>query len=248
MPRPPRWTACSLPATSPTSTTARRSPRPASAAWPPWTPSAGWTARANDDGPPPPASNAAAASRSGAGAGMTLQVRCLDALADVEPAAWDALHDGRNPFLQHAFLHGLEHCGCLRPDWGWIPRHLTLWDGARLVAAAPGYLKGNSHGEFVFDHAWANAYARQGLDYYPKWLLAVPYSPVTGPRLLARDDDARRALLAAVAGQVAARRLSSAHVNFHTPAEDVLFGQEWLPRLDVQYHWHNRDGWNDFDA
>ena len=179
---------------------------------------------------------------------MTLQVRCLDALADGEPAAWDALHDGRNPFLQHAFLHGLEHCGCLRPDWGWIPRHLTLWDGARLVAAAPGYLKGNSHGEFVFDHAWANAYARQGLDYYPKWLLAVPYSPVTGPRLLARDDDARRALLAAVAGQVAARRLSSAHVNFHTPAEDVLFGQEWLPRLDVQYHWHNRDGWNDFDA
>ena len=92
------------------------------------------------------------------------------------------------------FLHGLEDTGCLRPRWGWRPRHAALYDGHTLIAAAPAYLKDNSHGEFVFDHAWAHAYARHGLDYYPKWLVAVPYSPVTGPRLLARDATARAAL------------------------------------------------------
>ncbi|HET6395332.1 MAG TPA: GNAT family N-acetyltransferase [Pseudoxanthomonas sp.] len=177
---------------------------------------------------------------------MSLQARVLPALAGVAPADWDRLHDGRNPFVSHAFLEGLERCGCLRADWGWMPRHLTLWDGDRLVAAAPGYLKTNSHGEFVFDHAWAHAYARHGLDYYPKWLFAVPYSPVTGPRLLARDGDARRALLEAVARQADADGLASAHVNFHAEDEDVLFGGDWLPRTDVQYHWRNRDGWVDF--
>ncbi|AKC88020.1 GNAT family N-acetyltransferase [Pseudoxanthomonas suwonensis] len=177
---------------------------------------------------------------------MSLQARTLGALAEVAAADWDALHDGRNPFLRHAFLEGLERHGCLRPEWGWTARHLTLWDGTRLVAAAPGYLKTNSHGEFVFDHAWAHAYARHGLDYYPKWLFAVPYSPVPGPRLLARDGAARRALLAAIAHQADADGLASAHVNFHTGAEDALFGEDWLPRIDVQYHWRNRDGWRDF--
>jgi predicted N-acyltransferase len=99
----------------------------------------------------------------------------------------------------------------------------------------------------VFDHAWAQAYARQGLDYFPKWLFAVPYSPVTGPRLLARDDAGRRALLAAMAARADHAGLSSAHVNFHGDDEDALFGADWLPRIDVQYHWHNR-GWADFDG
>lgn len=180
---------------------------------------------------------------------MSLHARELPSLAEVAPADWDRLHDGRNPFLFHAFLAGLERCGCLRPGWGWTPRHLTLWDGDRLVAAAPGYLKGNSHGEFVFDHAWAHAYARHGLDYYPKWLFAVPYSPVTGPRLLARDEAARRALLEAIGERADAAGLPSAHVNFHTADEDVLFDDgPWLARCDVQYHWHNRDGWVDFDG
>ncbi|GAB3504860.1 GNAT family N-acetyltransferase [Pseudoxanthomonas daejeonensis] len=179
---------------------------------------------------------------------MTLQVRLLPALAQVDAVQWDALHDGANPFLCHAFLEGLERHGCLREDWGWTPRHLTLWEGERLVAAAPGYLKANSHGEFVFDHAWAHAYARHGLDYYPKWLFAVPYSPVTGPRLLARDEACRRALLVEIARRTAADAVSSAHVNFHTEAEDRLFDEDWLSRIDVQYHWHNQDGWADFDA
>ena len=108
-------------------------------------------------------------------------------LSQVSDSKWNALHDGRNPFVSHAFLSGLEQHGCLREDWGWTPHHLTLWEGDDLVAAAPGYLKTNSHGEFVFDHAWAHAYAQYGHDYFPKWLGAVPYSPVTGPRLLARD-------------------------------------------------------------
>ena len=173
-------------------------------------------------------------------------VRILDSLAQVPAADWDALDDSGNPFVRHAFLEGLERHGCLRADWGWTPRHLTLWEDGRLFAAAPGYLKTNSHGEFVFDHAWASAYARHGLDYYPKWLFAVPYSPVTGPRLLAGGEAARRALLEAIARQADEDGLPSAHVNFHTQDEDALFDAQWLPRIDVQYHWHNRDGWADF--
>ena len=175
------------------------------------------------------------------------------ALSELPAADWDALHDGRNPFVAHAFLDGLERTGCLRPDWGWTPCHLGLWEGDALVAAAPGYLKANSHGEFVFDHAWAQAYARHGLDYYPKWLCAVPYSPVTGPRLLARDDAARRRLPAAIAGFVQRSGLSSAHVNFHDAASEAAFAAEpevagWMLREDLQYHWRNDAGWRDFEA
>ena len=174
--------------------------------------------------------------------------RFLPSLADVRARDWDALHDGRNPFVTHAFLHGLESQGCLRRDWGWTPHHLTLWEGDTLVAAAPGYLKDNSHGEFVFDHAWAHAYARHGLDYYPKWLCAVPYSPVTGPRLLAQDAAHRKALLTAVRDEVLRLGLSSAHVNFHAEDEDDAFASDWLPRIDVQYHWRNPGHWRDFDG
>ncbi len=173
--------------------------------------------------------------------------RLHDSLDEVPAEAWDGLHDGCNPFVSHAFLAGLEQHGCLREQWGWTPRHAVLWDADRVVAAAPGYLKGNSHGEFVFDHAWAHAYARHGQEYFPKWLCAVPYSPVTGPRLLARTGADRDALLA---GMVAATRqagLSSAHVNFHTEAEDGAFERHWLPRIDVQYHWRNDAGWQSFD-
>ncbi len=174
--------------------------------------------------------------------------RFLPSLADVSARDWDALHDGRNPFVSHAFLHGLESQGCLRRDWGWIPHHVTLWEGDTLVAAAPGYLKDNSHGEFVFDQAWAHAYARYGLDYYPKWLCAVPYSPVTGPRLLAQDAAHRKALLTAVRDEVLRLGLSSAHVNFHAEDEDDAFASDWLPRIDVQYHWRNPGHWRDFDG
>ena len=81
------------------------------------------------------------------------RIRFHRTLSDIPVAKWDALHDGRNPFVSHAFLSGLEQHGCLREDWGWIPHHITLWDNEELVAAIPGYAKTNSHGEFVFDHA-----------------------------------------------------------------------------------------------
>src|SRR5688572_6757124 len=119
-----------------------------------------------------------------------MSLRLIDSLQSIPEAQWDALHDGSNPFVSHAFLSGLEQHGCLKPAWGWKPRHAAWFDGEVLLAAAPAYLKSNSHGEFVFDHAWAHAYARYGVPYYPKWLLAVPYSPVTGPRLLCASPEA----------------------------------------------------------
>ncbi len=175
-------------------------------------------------------------------------VRLDHQLADIPAVQWDGLHDARNPFVTHAFLAGLEQHGALRERFGWSPRHLTLWDGDTLVAAAPGYIKTNSHGEFVFDHAWAHAYAQYGQDYFPKWLCAVPYTPVTGPRLLARDDARRRALLQAMIEATQAAGLSSAHVNFHAEADATAFDDAWLARIDVQYHWYNDAGWQDFDA
>lgn len=175
-----------------------------------------------------------------------LTVRALDSLSRVPAAAWDALHGGSNPFVAHAFLEGLERHGCLRAQWGWTPRHVTLWRGDDLVAAAPGYLKANSHGEFVFDHAWAHAYARYGQEYFPKWLGAVPYSPVTGPRLLGAAGH-REALLEAIVDDARGLGLSSAHVNFHTADEDAAFGDAWMPRIDVQYHWRHA-GWPDFES
>jgi len=173
-------------------------------------------------------------------------VRELDRLDEVPATQWDALHDGTHPFVTHAFLAGLEQHGCVRADWGWTPRHLTLWQDDALVAAAPGYLKRNSHGEFVFDHAWVHAYAEHGLDYFPKHLCAVPYSPVTGPRLLAGNAAYRRQLLDALVALSTRHGCSSAHVNFHRECEDAAFGTDWLPRIDVQYHWRNDDGWRDF--
>ncbi len=175
-------------------------------------------------------------------------VRLHGSLSEIPAGQWDALHDGTNPFIAHGFLAGLEDHGCLRPEWGWNPGHVGLWRDGQLIAAAPGYLKTNSHGEFVFDHAWASAYARHGRDYFPKWLGAVPYSPVTGPRLLAPVAGDRTALLKAITGLARAGNLSSAHVNFHTADEDAAFDEQWLARVDVQYHWRNPGDWQDFDT
>lgn len=178
---------------------------------------------------------------------MSVTARWCRRLDELPAGAWDALHDGTHPFVSYAFLQGLEREGCLRPDWGWNPLHLTLWDGDTLVAAAPGYLKNNSHGEFVFDHAWAHAYARYGQEYFPKWLCGVPYSPVTGPRLLGAAQW-RPQLLAAMRELVERSGLSSAHVNFYPVDEDAAFDADWLERNDLQYHWHNASGWGDFES
>lgn len=180
-----------------------------------------------------------------------MEARFHRTLAELAPAAWDALRPEPQPFLSHAFLHGLESCGCIRPEWGWQPHHLGLYEDGQLVAAAPLYLKTNSHGEFVFDWSWAQAYQQTGGDYYPKLLNAIPYSPVPGPRLLTgRDPDTmarKRQLLQAMQEEAARLRLSSLHANFLSEDELPAFGNEWLVRRDVQFHWSNR-GYHDFDA
>lgn len=170
---------------------------------------------------------------------MLLRHRFVPRLAEVDAVRWDALRGSDDPFTSHAFLSGLEETGCLRPRWGWNPHHLLIENEAgELQAAAPCYLKTNSHGEFVFDHAWADAYFRAGLDYFPKLLVAVPYSPVTGQRLLcAGDAGLRTELLRALESFASEHRLSGAHINFH-PIEDVPDGA-WLARTDLQFHWHN---------
>jgi predicted N-acyltransferase len=182
---------------------------------------------------------------------MTFTARFHASLDEIDAPAWKALLPDDNPFVDHAFLSGLEHCGCVTARQGWQPYHLGIYDDDRLIAAAPLYLKGNSHGEFVFDWSWASAYARNGLDYYPKLLCAVPYSPVTGPRLLVGngdDADALRALLIATMKNEAKRLdISSAHLNFASARDTAAFARaDWLPRFDWQFHWHNA-GWRDFD-
>ena len=175
--------------------------------------------------------------------------RFHSSIAELPAASWDALRARPNPFVSHAFLHALERTGCIRPEWGWQAHHLGLYEGDQLVAAAPLYLKGNSRGEFVFDWSWASAWERAGGSYYPKLLNAVPYSPVPGPRLLAgsgaRAPSLRRALVGAMEEATERWELSSAHANFLDEEEGHAFGDDWLARSDVQFHWHNR-GYRDF--
>ena len=175
------------------------------------------------------------------------ELRLHRRLDEIAASAWDALNRGGHPFTSHAFLAGLEAHGCLDAEYGWTPLHAALWEGDRLLAAAPAYAKGNSHGEFVFDHAWANAYAQYGLDYYPKWLIGVPYSPVTGPRLLSVDDGSKRTLLEAMREAAPALGLHSLHANFLDAADLDAFDDRWLAREDVQFHWARDPSWRTFD-
>ena len=179
-----------------------------------------------------------------------IEARFHDRIDRIPAAAWDALRPDDNPFLAHAFLHALERDGCIREAWGWRPHHLGLYEQDRLVAAAPVYLKDNSHGEFVFDWSWASAWERAGGSYYPKLLGAVPYSPVPGPRLLAgadaRTPALQHALATALRDETERHGLSSAHVNFLPAEEAAAFDADWLARFDVQFHWPNR-GYRDFE-
>ena len=168
----------------------------------------------------------------------TPTVKVLDTLGGVEPAAWNALCGG-HPFLRHEFLHALHETGCARERTGWTPRYLTLWQARALIGAMPLYLKAHSYGEYVFDWAWADAYHRNGLEYYPKLLGAVPFSPVTGPRLLAREAATRSALIEA-ALQLA-QDTSSLHVLFPPESEaEEMKARGMLLRRSVQFHWENR--------
>jgi len=181
-----------------------------------------------------------------------VHVEIREGLHDVDPVAWDALTGGREPFLRHAFLEGLERHECLGRRYGWFPQHVLAFRSGSLVAAAPCYAKTNNYGEFVFDWAWQSAWERHGQAYYPKLVLSVPYTPATGPRLLVHPDAPdpgalQRQVLEAAVARGHAIGASTVHLLFPTEAEACLAAQAGLVRrLGCQYHWHNH-GYTHFE-
>lgn len=169
---------------------------------------------------------------------------------DPLPAAqWNALAGSDDPFLGHAFLSLLERSGSVGPGTGWQPAPILIdaADGS-LAGAIPAYIKAHSQGEYVFDHSWADAWMRAGGDYYPKLQIAVPFTPVPGRRLLARDPATFPALIAAAEAMVVQNDLSSAHATFVAPDQVGLFEDAgWLIRRDSQFHWFDR-GYGDFEG
>ena len=182
----------------------------------------------------------------------SIGVRVADGVSGFAPDQWDALTDGANSFVCHAFLSALEDSGSVGKRTGWQAAPLVIEDEAgRLMAALPAYVKHHSQGEYVFDHAWADAWRRAGGDYYPKLQIAVPFTPATGPRVLTRDPALASPLLAAAAQLCAQEGFSSAHATFIEPAQVPLFERAgWLLRHDLQFHWENRGyaGFDDFLA
>jgi len=176
-----------------------------------------------------------------------------DSIANIEADQWDSLAGDTNPFIQHDFLLALEQHDCLT-NWGWHPQHCLLYDDEKLIGACPSYIKDNSYGEFVFDWAWADAYQRNGLDYYPKLVTAIPFTPAQGPRLLAsqnhkdvnghpvNSDTIKKGLIDALIVHAEKNNLSSAHFLFCENGDIELFKEkEFLLRFDYQFHWTNNN-------
>ncbi|AOF84894.1 acetyltransferase domain protein [Hydrogenophaga sp. RAC07] len=169
--------------------------------------------------------------------------RVFSSPSQIAESAWNTLlaqEADPSPFMRHEYLLAMHESGSAKPRAGWQAQFMTLWRGNELHAACPMYLKNNSYGEYVFDWAWANAYAQNGLDYYPKALVAVPFTPVPGARLLARDAAARAALVKALIQQVRDEDLSSVHLLF-AQAQDVKACEDagMMLRHTVQFHWTN---------
>jgi len=180
-----------------------------------------------------------------------MELQAIPAIDDISAAQWNALAGTDNPFLRHEFLSALETHGAVSRENGWAPHHLLLWQDNHLLGAAPAYLKGNSRGEFVFDFAWAHAYERNGLTYYPKLIVAVPYSPINGPRMLLAPgypaEGLRQALADGARQMVEEMALSSVHWLFAQATEiEALQDRDYSLRLGCQYHWYNV-GYADFD-
>ncbi|MFZ2737139.1 MAG: GNAT family N-acetyltransferase [Burkholderiaceae bacterium] len=178
-------------------------------------------------------------------------IRVLSCILDLPAQQWNALlarQSRPNPFMRHEYLAALQTSGCASSTSGWRPQLLTLWRadpnaGAdELIAACPLYLKTHSYGEYVFDWAWANAYAQHGLAYYPKAVVAVPFTPVPGSRLLARDSASRQALIEALLAWCQQQGLSSLHLLFASDDDLASCAQAgMLLRQTVQFHWTNQD-------
>jgi len=177
---------------------------------------------------------------------LTDPPRIVESLDAIPAGAWDRLHGG-NPTLAHAFLDSLHRSGCASPATGWTPGYLTRWVGGELAGAVPLYAKSHSYGEYVFDWAWADAYERHGLAYYPKLLAAVPFTPATGPRLLAATDALREELARDLLDHARRHGFSSLHVNFPGEADaGALRRAGFLERAGIQFHWRNA-GYGSFE-
>lgn len=180
-----------------------------------------------------------------------IAVEVVASIGRLDAAAWDACAGDEDPFVSHAFLSALEDSGSAVAEAGWLPQHLAIEEGGRLVGAAPLYVKGHSYGEYVFDWSWASAYERAGMRYYPKLQSCVPFTPVTGRRLLlhpeADPERVESALLGAMVELTHRLELSSLHVTFCTEAEQArATARGLLPRRGVQFHWPNR-GYASYD-
>ena len=170
-----------------------------------------------------------------------------ESISAVNAQAWNKLCGNGNPFIAHDFLLALEQHDCLQ-SWGWLPQHCLLYDNDELIGACPAYIKDNSYGEFVFDWAWADAYQRNGLDYYPKLVTAIPFTPARGPRLLAKTNHAtadaseiKAGLIKSLLTHAELKQLSSAHFLFCEDDDiQLLQQQDLLLRYDYQYHWRNQ--------
>ncbi len=175
----------------------------------------------------------------------SVSLSITESLRTIPASSWDRLV-GRRPLLSHAFLHALHETGCAAPESGWAPRYLTAWTDGTLVGAMPLYLKAHSYGEYVFDWAWADAYRRHGRRYYPKLVAAIPFTPATGPRIIAEDVATRARLLEGALSLVADEGLSSLHILFPEAREAAECASAGLMlRNSVQFHWTNT-GYRDF--
>ncbi|MDP9600620.1 UNVERIFIED_ORG: putative N-acyltransferase [Variovorax paradoxus] len=178
-------------------------------------------------------------------------IRVLPSPSDVSPEAWNALLAAQaepSPFMRHEYLSALNDSRSATPDNGWMPQFVTLWQGEQLQAACPLYVKDHSYGEYVFDWAWANAYEQHGLAYYPKATVAVPFTPVPGARLLARDAESRTLLVQGLVALCKQLELSSLHLLFGADADVAACTEAGLMlRNTVQFHWTNAQ-YADFDA
>lgn len=178
-------------------------------------------------------------------------IRVLSSPSDVSPQAWNALLAAEaepSPFMRHEYLSAMHESGSATPASGWMPQFVTLWRGKQLQAACPLYIKDHSYGEYVFDWAWANAYEQHGLAYYPKAVVAVPFTPVPGTRLLARDSQSRTLLVQGLVALCKQQELSSLHLLFGAD-EDIAACTEsgLMLRNTVQFHWTNAQ-YADFDS